>query len=185
MSVNDALHPPDRFRIEDKGDELEILIPVKKDRAKIVYLWISLAIWSLGEVRGIRELMDRDGANDNMFLVFWLAFWTVGGILVAANLAWHVAGYERIRFRRDRVIVRREALGLGISHEFDTARASTLRLADDFHKGRDPDRYVGPKECKVAFDHEQTRVRFGFQLDRSEAARLILKIQKRFGFTKT
>jgi hypothetical protein len=111
--------------------------------------------------------------------------WTIGGALAAANWLWHVAGVERIRFRSDTVLVRREAFGVGVSKEYDAGRVGKLRLARDFHKGDETDRYDGPKEGKLAFDYERTTVRFGYRLDRGEAARLILKIQKRFSFTRT
>ena len=183
--MNDSLDPPDRFRIEDTGDALEILIPVKKDWGRINLLLVWLVGWAAGETAGIRKLTSGEAGDETTFLWFWLAFWTVGGLFAAATWFWHVAGYERIRFRYDSVLVRREAFGIGISHEYDAGRVSKLRLADDFHKGPEAVRQIGSKQFKVAFDFEQTSVRFGYHLDRGEASRLILKIQKRFGFTKT
>ena len=184
--MNDSTEPADRALIDDSGDAMEIAIPVQKDWFKIFFLTVWMCGWCFGGAYAIRKLWNDDVPHaDRAFLAAWVAFWVVGVGYGAANWLWNVAGIERARFRNDGVVIRREVFGIGLSREYDASRVGKLRLADDFQKGAASLRSGRSYGARIAFDYVETTVKFGLRLDRGEAARIILKIQKRFTFTRT
>jgi hypothetical protein len=116
--------------------------------------------------------------------MLWLVCWAVGIVWGATQWLWNIAGVERARFRSDAVLLRREVCGIGRSREYDAGRVGKLRLAENLQISTAGRRVVGNRDSRIAFDYEDTFVRFGLRLDRGEAARIILKIQKRFAFTR-
>jgi hypothetical protein len=182
--MDDSLEPADRARVDDTIDAIEVSIPVKKDWPKVVFITIWLVGWVIGGVYAIRRLLNGSDAHAEGFLVCWLIAWAAGCVFGSARWLWNVAGIERARFRNDSVLIRREVFGIGITREYDAGSVGKLRLTEDFHKGSYPRRDPGVRDARISFDYEETEVRFGLRLDRGEAARIILKIQKRFAFTR-
>ena len=184
--MNELAEPADRATIAESGDALEVSIPVKKDWVQTLFHTVWMIVWVWGGTRAIPRLWSGDDLHgDRIFLMAWLAFWAICIVFGAATWLWSVAGVERIRIRSDAVTIRREVFGIGTSREYDASRVGKLRLADDFRKGSDQLQAASRKGGKIAFDYEETTVQFGLRLDRGEAARIILKIQKRFPFTRS
>jgi hypothetical protein len=179
--------PADRARIHDTGDTLEVVIPIDRDWFKIIFhtFWICLWIW--GGTNAIKRLWGVGGElhGDRMVLMLGLAVWTAGIVWGAAAWLWTITGVERARFRGDAIALRREVFGIGFTREFDASRVGKLRLADNLEMATAGRRVAGLPGGRIVFDYEETFVRFGLRLERGEAARLILKIQKRFAFTRT
>jgi hypothetical protein len=176
---------PDRARIDDTGDAIDISIPIKKDWGKINFLTLWMLGWAWGEVFVARLLLSGDELHgERNFVTLWLILWTAGGIATAVKWLWNVAGIERVRFRSDAALIRREVFGVGFSREYDASRVGKLWLTDDFQKAPAARRPADRRGGKISFDYVETTVQFGIRLDRGEAARIILKIQKRFAFTR-
>ena len=183
--MDESAEPADRATIADSGDALEVSIPVQKDWVRIFFHTVWMIGWVWGGARVTQRLLSgNDPHGDRLFLMAWLGFWAIGVVFGAATWLWSVAGVERIRFRSDAVSLRREVFGVGTSRDYDASRVGKLRLADDFRKGSDQLQPANQKGGKIAFVYEDTTVQFGLRLDRGEAARIILKIQKRFAFTR-
>jgi hypothetical protein len=113
--------------VERDGSGLRITVFAAVEMGSIVLLGVFLVFWAIGEVAAFLRLLAGD---DNMMgLLFWVAMWTVGGLVAAYVVLWQLTGKEIIELDAVRLTRRKLLLGLGPSREYKVADISDLRPA--------------------------------------------------------
>ncbi len=106
--------------IKQDFNELIITIPAQKNWLVIVFSSIWMVGWFFGETFAISMLFSSDTPIfANLFILFWLTFWTLGGFMIVFNIFWMLFGKEVITFQRQSLKIARKIGELGRSKEFD------------------------------------------------------------------
>jgi len=176
--------PGDRATIADTPEGLLVSTPVRKHWFIILFLPVWLVGWVFGEVTVGRELLDFESPQGErvLFLVAWLAMWTLGGLFAFAVLLWSLFGVETVTVAGRSIMIRREVLGIGFRREYDMVHATNLRVAADSFNLFDPRaglRFWGFGGGPIAFDYGSSTVRFANGLDEAEANRIVARIVSR------
>jgi hypothetical protein len=101
-----------RAKIFKTGNNLEIQIPTKKSWPGIIFLSLWLCGWLAGEIFSIRQLViDETPLFTNLFLLFWVIFWTIGGAAALFTLLWLIAGTEIIKVENGILEIQKKTLG--------------------------------------------------------------------------
>jgi len=177
--------PQARSVISDDGDALQITIPTRKNWFLILFMGAWMGGWFMGETSAIGQLTgERSNSGGDAFLMFWLAAWTVGGVFALFTWLWNLAGIERVMFRGDSVLIRREVLGVGFTREYDATQVRNLRLSgiapSNMFAWRNSGRFWGQTGGMITFDYGSSTVQFGGGIDEAEAAQLVERAQSRF-----
>jgi hypothetical protein len=97
----------------------------------MAFLPFWIAGWTLGGLVALRRLIH--GYGDQIFLVIWLGVWLVGEVLATSEWLWTVFGYEVLNIRGGYVRVRRTLFERGFREKsFLLHDLSNLRAAGDF-----------------------------------------------------
>ncbi len=188
-SVTGAVSPsPPRAVVVDTPAGLEITVPAKRNVVLLLFAGVWLVGWGFGEAVVIRQLAS-DGPRSvaDLFLVGWLAAWTIAGGVVASKWLWTAFGKERIVLRPAELSLERKILGVGRTRRYDLGRVSNLRVApwsDDPSDGT-PGTRRGPGGSwrgAVAFDHGSRTIRFAEAVDVAEAMQLVERLESRHAF---
>jgi hypothetical protein len=106
---------------------LSIVLPVKAGRFRWLLDLIWLGVWVVVEgalIAGLAgaRILPRSGPS----LVVPLLFFTAAGLFLLYRCLWYWAGRERYVARSDRLLVRREILGLGRERVFPKEEIADL-----------------------------------------------------------
>jgi hypothetical protein len=175
--------PPTRLsEARDTADGFQVVIPARRYVFLLIFLLVWLSGWAMGEVSVVSQLMKLGKVDWSM--VFWLTGWTCGGMFASAAWLWLAFGREVVTLRSGELSVRREALGLGRSKEYDLAYVKNLRVSRVPSASSSPTgRLQFPlKGGLVAFDYGAKTIRFGGSLDEAEAAQVVSDLQQRHAF---
>lgn len=154
---------------------LEIVIPSKANVFVIAFGTAWLGGWSIGESHALRTLFGGGVSRGfDLFLLFWLVGWTLGGGAIAYWILWMAVGKEVVRITHEGLSLTREVLGMGRTREYDVEHVKALRVAPDrtdanmqFFRGLDSSGGL------IAFDYGAKTVRFASSIDEAEAARIV------------
>jgi hypothetical protein len=168
----------------ERPDGLELVVPAKRNVFIVIFLLAWLGGWTFGELSALGKLLSgAEGAAG--FLFFWLVGWTIGGGFAAFTVLWMLVGRERIILRPRILAIRREALGLGLTREYDLTHVRNLRVSVG---GYDPfgwaagARFWGFGGGPVAFDYGAKSVRLAAAVDEPEAAQIVRELKTRHAF---
>jgi hypothetical protein len=190
----------------DEIDGLQITIPAARSPFLVLFLSVWLLGWSVGEVTALRTLaawafgaasgqkFGNAGGPPAPFLIFWLAFWTVAGVVMLDALVWQFRGRETIGVDPDgrTLVIRR--LGTFVprrTRTFSIEDVRNLRVSPlgmsmfpspfAFRENWDAQlQWLGNGGGSIAFDHPGGTQRFGTQLSDTEARRLIKTIREHY-----
>jgi len=101
----------------------------------IPFLGFWLAMWLFGEIIVTREIIfghshnvahlsAREEFDGKLFLVVWLALWSVGGTFAIISLLWNLAGVEKVLLGPSTLTTKREVLGIGPVREYELRSVS-------------------------------------------------------------
>src|SRR4051812_28316241 len=85
-----------RATINDNFDQLQIIIPSKKNWFVLLFLVVWLGGWIMGESFATEDLTQSNNNIPDHFLYVWLCGWTIGGIVVIRMVLWVLFGKEII-----------------------------------------------------------------------------------------
>ncbi len=102
--------PSARHKSELLGDGLRITIPSMKQWLIMIFLVFWLAIWTSGGIFAVGAAIRGRGG---VILIVFCVFWVVFEILTAYHLLWLLFGREIIEVRADTITIRQAILGIG------------------------------------------------------------------------
>lgn len=173
-----------RATVDDKGYELEVIIPSKKNILVTLFLCAWLGGWAIGEIMVIGTMLPATaeaGIGLSAFTIFWLIGWTIGGGVVISIVAWNLFGKEIINLSSENLKIERKALRVSrvknyIIPDINNLRVTGLNEVQSFFGWSGQD-FWG-MNGKLAFDYGMKTVKFARGIDEAEA-RHILEILKR------
>jgi len=168
---------PPRYIVQDRLSSLQFSIPGRRNWPVVIFVGIWLVGWAAGEVTvSVIILGQLPGlSGDGLFLLFWLALWTVGG--AAAIRAWlrALASKEIVSVDAETLSVKQAVAGIGRRKEYAAAYVDNLRVEPYY--GSSSGQSSG--HC-LAFDYGGDTVRFGTNLNEAEAEQVLALIRSRF-----
>lgn len=167
-----------RAAVEVLSDGMLITIKPPKFWPVLIFLFVWLAGWTIGEVFAIRSLLSGgDELVASAFLVIWLLGWSVGGAFAWLMFLFMAFGRERILIQSGVVHIRKEVLGIGRTRRFERSLIRNLRL-----------RVVSESQVRrtknaerLSFDYEGKIVNFGIVIADEEANELLQLLRGRLG----
>jgi hypothetical protein len=190
-----------RATITDSPEGLEIVLPAPRIWLVVGFLLLWLAGWVTGEIFAVRQLLAPGPIQARLFLVAWLALWTLGGGTALSIAVWMLVGHERVRLRPDALTIQREAFGLGPKRVYALDHIRDLRALDppplpDLKLPAGAEALEGvPQEAAIVamhaagiggpgivFRYDGRHVRFGVALDPLEAHQVVAQLQGRHAF---
>lgn len=154
---------------------IEIEIPSDKNVLALVFFSAWMVAWAAGERSAIRTVFGHGTpAGINLFMLGWLAMWTLGGVWVVRAILWMGFGREIVRVHHDELTLSSTIFGLGKSREYDLAQVKRLRVAPDTTQpNARAFRAMYPAGGLISFDYGAETVRFGGAIDEAEAALIV------------
>lgn len=168
---------PRRYIVEDRLSSLRFSIKGRKNWPVVIFLGVWLAGWAAGEVTVSVIILGQlpDLSGEHLFLLFWLAFWTVGGALALRTWLRALAGKEIVEVDAYAIAIRQAVLGMGRRKEYAAAYVDNLRVEPYYSSSSGS----APGHC-LAFDYVRDTVRFGTSLNKAEAEQVLALIGSRF-----
>ena len=180
--------PRPRATIVDAPGGLEIKIPARRNVFMVAFLSVWLTGWALGWILALRQLISGRLHNSaDQFLVVWFVAWTLAGVFALVVVLWMTAGRERIVLGSDTLVLRREALGLGLSREYPLADVRNLRASPQVLVPRAYSsglQFWGLAGGAIAFDFGPSTIRFG-QVEEGEAETIVKQLRARHSFPES
>ena len=99
--------PSPGSRIQELGDTLVVRFRPRRSWGEIVFLGFWLALWTFGGIAAVYGLAGA-GRGGRAFLVLWLCVWAVGEAFAAKEIAWQLAGREFLLVSANQLELRRE-----------------------------------------------------------------------------
>jgi hypothetical protein len=177
--------PGRRSTVRDTSDGLELALPARRNIFALLFMTAWLCGWAFGEVAVSRQVVSGQEGGPALFLVAWLAMWTVGGGWAIYTWLWMASGKEIVILRSGSLLIRRETLGLGKTHEYELAHVKALRVSAS---STDPmgwsrgSQFWGQGGGMVAFDYGAKTFRFAGAVDEAEAAQIVAELKARHPF---
>lgn len=158
--------------IEENADSLRIMMPVERAGCVSLFLGVWLVGWLAGEVSAISALFRFESWLNFgvLFLLVWLVGWTAGGVVAAAFFVMTLDGREIVTFTAEEIDRRAEAFGRGLNWKYAMSDVTNLRPT-----GGDD----GVKSF-ISFDHKGKTIRFGTNLNETEAERAVEAVWARY-----
>jgi hypothetical protein len=160
---------------------LEIVIPSKKNILLIIFLAAWLGMWAYGAVMAGGSLFSGGKGAPQAFTVFWLAGWSVVGIMAALVLAWNLMGKETVNVYPSMMKLDKSVAGIHYRKSFNNHEIKEIRVVDrvtPFGFGNQED-LLFYRSGRIAFDYGMKTYRFGQGIEEAEARYLINIIKER------
>lgn len=168
----------------EAGDTVVINIPPRRTRSETLYLFLGL---TLG-IDGVLLAMQRSANPRGMSWGVILAYFIVGSIIMVSCLVillYQFFGGEVIILGPDKLTIRRQTFGIGITSKFDFTRITNLKVhhekfPDYFNREKDRKTPVYDRYTRICFDYGQDSRCFGASLSEEDQAALIIKLKEHF-----
>jgi hypothetical protein len=179
------IQPSDsRITTTDTARGLRIVIPCSRSWFVIGVLGFWICGWAIGEVMVLRQLYGGDAPPEGeLFMLMWLAIWTVGGLFAIYAWLWQVMGKEIVTVHGQTFKTRRDIGGFGFDKEYSLVQMRDLRVGSVGFNPVDVSSSLqlwGVGGGAIAFEYGAKTIRFGAGLDEAEAKQVVTAIQKRF-----
>jgi len=170
-----------RHRVELVDGCEQLRIPVRRNWAFTLFLGFWLALWSVGGVVVIVELIR----HFDPFLLLWLTFWALGWLFAAATLAALVAGSEVVRVVDGDLEL---SAGVGFMRRAwryrgsairELRRAETMGWGPWFARSQPMPIFLRPRTGAVRFDYGADTVYFASGVDGPEGSQIAAWLAKR------
>lgn len=166
-----------RATIDNVGEKICISIPTAKNIFKIVFLFVWLGGWFMGETTVAAQLFSGKLRGDS-FLFFWLCAWTIGGCWAIIMLMWNLAGSERITVAQGMLRIEKKILGFSKSREYSLSAIRDFRVEKDGNSNslfanRGGMQFWGYVNGPIMFDYGMKTIKFGLGIDEAEAKHIL------------
>lgn len=172
--------------VENSEKDLKIILPAPRQGVfTIIFSPLWLIGWTLGEIIVSYNLFtphniftQHDPSEPpKLLMVFWLIFWTIGGLNVWWSIFWSLAGKEIISVSNYRMTLCREVFGIRFTRRFERRDIRPLRLFIEsgdwlgLQVHADRQRILTPFDNKgpIAFVYRSKTYRFGEGIEKDEA----------------
>jgi len=153
-----------RVTIRRTDDGLGIHNPTRGSVPLILFLLAWLVGWGAGVRFAGGEILDGAPWPATVFLVIWLAIWTLAGVAVIYAAGWQIGGVERLFIISD-VLVTETGIGpFRRRRHYPVSSISNLRAAKD----NGPHSGALLKIGRIEFEADGKRRSFGIELDDAE-----------------
>jgi hypothetical protein len=175
--------------------------PVNGAGCSSLFLMAWLCGWAVGEVLVIGILVNNlvqflgsaetSFGGKNIFLVFWLLFWTLGGGFALFTVAMQLVGREVIDVGHDSIKIAKKAFGLGFGKTYNAINIDNLCVDESIPQFANATAQLPPVLARfgqgavasggaLVFEYGGTSVRFGIGLGLDEARSLLEEIVRRY-----
>lgn len=175
-------------------NELEIIIPTKKNWFLIIFLGAWLGGWTIGEFFAIGTLTGFMGGGigfANFFMLFWLCGWSVGGFFAIKTFIWNLTGKEIITFGQGQLTISKKGSLLSKPKTYDLNHVKKLRAKEEeniyggFWGGRNNFGGMNSSNGTMKFDYGLQTVKFASGIDEAEANFILEKLKAKKLITET
>lgn len=178
-----------RAILNETFNELEIIIPAKKNWFAIIFLGAWLGGWAIGEIFATGALISMIGEGIEFpvfFIFFWLCGWTVGGFLAIKTFIWNLIGKELISFAQGQLTIAKKGSLFSKSITFEINNIKKIRAQEveipfgSRNGGRTSFGGLNGSNGTIRFDYGLKTVKFADGIDEAEANFILekLKIKK-------
>jgi hypothetical protein len=140
-----------------------------------LFIAFWLAGWTYGGVAILRKLIEKP----SLFEAVWICFWAVSLPFAVYTLLRMLAGTDVVLVDQHRFVIRREIFGVGLGKQYLASEMRDLRFQPEVGSGR------SHRYSRVAFDYGAKTVTFGERLEEAEATQLISLINQRCNISQT
>lgn len=171
-----------RISIQQKENELSIVILALQDKLKnnLLFLWFFL--WSLSGVIIISQYFLLTDPDTKTVLIVWMGFWAYFEYKIFKAYRWRKFGKEIIKIRDGNFSYKRDISGKGKIKTYPIDHIKNLRFLEpqenSFFENLNDSYWVIANE-KLAFDHNGAEIKWGIQLDESDAKALLKRIKNK------
>ena len=154
-----------------------VIIPVHYFGYIPILLWAWVAVWVMGEVFLVRELirtLTQPTVQSPALLGVIVAVFSLGGGFMAWRAFWVSRGREILELTPDRLVVRRVPGG-GHPESYNRSRMHRLRIGTYDRKTIYPSwgrLFLGKESCFLAFDYDGRTQEFARGVSRGDAERI-------------
>lgn len=169
-----------RISIKRTENELSIVILSLTDKLKSRYLFAWLLLWSLSGIIVLSQYFIMPDQNTKTAIIVWMGFWIYFEFKILNAYFWRKSGQEKIKLRDNKLLYKRDVSGRGKIKTYETDYIKDLRIIEpkenSFSESLSSSYWVIAGE-KLAFDYYGKEIKFGIQLEESEA-KALLKVIK-------
>jgi hypothetical protein len=172
--------------VEDGFDYFKITIPAKRSYFLTVFLCVWMGGWVFGESFAIGEIWKPGFKETDLFLVFWLCGWTLGGLVVVKTIVWQFIGKEIIEIGQGTFGIRRKGdwlLGKEKVYDLNECKCFRAERVPSYLEGRFNNSFnffnrdTQTSKGAFVFDYGMKTIRFGEAVDEVEAKYLLDKLK--------
>ncbi|KOY86700.1 hypothetical protein AD998_11580 [bacterium 336/3] len=176
-----------RAIIHENSYELEIIIPIKKNWFLIIFFgaWLCSG-WVIGEMIGIIFFILTVFIKElyfNLFILFWLCFWTVSGFFIFKIFLWNAFGKEVFTFKKGTLTIRKKGLLLSQPKIYNIQEVKKIRVEQEESTS---DKLLYRKNLifshtngTIRFSYGLQDVKFGDGIDEAEAYFILEKLKSK------
>ena len=115
-----------RFSVRRVDGVEEVATPARRSWFLLLFLGFWLALWTIAGVVALYQVAQEF----DLFLVFWLGGWALGWLFAASVVAWQINGREILRVIGGDLQVEHSAVGLKKSWWFRGDEVRDLQASD-------------------------------------------------------
>jgi hypothetical protein len=169
-----------RAVITDTVGGIEIVIPAKRNWFIIIFMCAWLGGWFFGETTALASLSSGSG---NLFLLFWVIGWTVGGIFAVRAVIWLLAGREIITIQHGQLTVAKRGALFVRDKVYDTDEIERIRVQEESELGgwnnsRRSDFLNMSSGGTIRFDYGLQTVKIASGIDEAEGYHVLQRIRQ-------
>lgn len=171
-----------RISVQQKENELSIVILALQDKIKNIFLFLWVFLWTLSGIIIFSQYFLLTDPGTKTVLIVWMGFWAYFEYKIIKAYRWRKFGKEIIKIRDGKFLYKRDVSGKGKIKEYQIDFIKDIRHIEpqenSFFESLNDSYWVISNE-KLAFDYYGAEIKFGIQLDESDAKSLLKRIKNR------
>lgn len=170
-----------RISIKRTENELSIVILSLVNKLKNRFLFLWFILWSISGLIVLSQYFIMPDPNTKTAIIVWMGFWAYFEYKIFHAYLWRKSGKEKIKINDTKFLYKRDVSGRGKIKTYETDFIKDLRLIEpkenSFTESLNNSYWVIGGE-KLAFDYYGKEIKFGLQLDETDAKALLKLILK-------
>lgn len=167
----------ERFVVEHGEYGERVRIKPRKQIFAMLFLPFWLAGWTFGGIEAISQVLT----TGEPFLIFWLCGWAVGWVFAASVLAWMFTGSETLQVQGRDFEISHGALGFKRRWLYDGSVIRNFSVASQsaWASQFQVPFFRVPQNGSIKFDYGPRTIYFAAGLDEAEARLIVDRLAKR------